>query len=318
MVREDPDNYIVEVKVSGTIRDEKILPRADVSFIEKEKADEKAFGELGTLVPAPELLDKESYEARIAKLGEFLAAYPESPRVKEVKAMVEELEAELAVVASGGVKFGEGLVTPEDYQADAYDIDSRIAEKQIKDAVGRRDLLGALRMFTDYVGKFGESEGRQGMSVLMLQVLIAYRQSLEENLASLDARIEKRQAGLANMSPEDKGKTEQALKEQMEKIEARYADEKASGQKWLTPDAFHKESMEEALRIVTSETATLEKSSEVEPLVTPLAEVYRVAWGKIAAGSEEDKKKVLEEAKAGRLTPFYLEKLRIRAGLPEN
>ena len=317
LLRETADSYIVEVK-KGTIRDEKILPRADVSFIEKEKPDEVAFKALQGLVPAPELLDKQGYESRIEKLDDFLKTYPESKNTKEVKAMIEELDAELAIVAAGGIKFGEGLVSPQEYEANAYEMDARIAETHIKEAVARRDLLVALRMFSDYGTKFGESEGRQGMSALMLQVLTAYKQSLEENLASLDARMEARKAGLANMSMEDRTKTEAALKEQMERVEKRFADEKAAGQKWLTPDAFYKESMDEALRMVATETASLERVAEGTPLEMPLAEAYRSAWGRIANGTEEEKKKVFDEAKTRRLTPFYLEKLRIRAGLPEN
>lgn len=317
VLRETAESYIIEVKV-GTIRDEKAVPRADVSFIEKEKPDEVAFKGLEGLVPAPELLDKEGYESRIKKLGEFLQAYPESDKAKEVKAMVEELSAELAVVSAGGIKFGEGLVSAEDYEFNAYEIDSRIAEKQIKDSVARRDLLGALRMFSEYGTKFGESEGRPGMTALMLQVLAAYKQSLDESLASLDARMEARKAGLVNMSAEDRAKTEAALREQMESVEKRFADEKAAGQKWLTPDAFHKESIDEALRMVATETASLERGTEGTPLEMPLAEVYRSAWVRIATGTEEEKKKVFEEAKTRRLPAFYLEKLRIRAGLAEN
>lgn len=318
VLRETAESYIIEVKVTGTIRDEKILPRADVSFIEKEEPDDVAFKGLGGLVPAPELLDKQGYESRIEKLEDFLKAYPESKNAKEVKAMIDELGDELVIVAAGGIKFGEGLVSPEDYEANAYDIDARIAEKHIKEAVARRDLLGALRMFSDYGTKFGEPEGRPGMAALMLQVLNAYKQSLEENLASLDERVAARKAGLANMSTEDRAKTEAALKEQMERLEKRFADEKAAGQKWLTPDAFYKESMDEALRAVATETASLERVAEGTPLEMPLAEAYHKAWVKIADGTEEEKKKVFEEAKTRRLTPFYLEKLRIRAGLAGN
>lgn len=317
LLREDADSYVIEVMVTETIRDEKILPRADVSFVEKEKADLKAFAELEGLVPAPELLGKDAYELRIEKLREFLKAYPESEKAKDAKAMIDLLSAEHAIVAAGGIKFGEEMVSPEDYEANAYEYDVRISEKQIKDAVARRDLLAALRLYAEYGVKFGESEGQQGLAALMLQVLGAYKISLEENLASLDQRIEKRQAGLASMALDDRSKTESALKEQMEKIAKRFADEKAAGQKWPTPDAFHKESMDESLRLVTSETARIQNLTQGEPLKLPLAETYRVAWGKLANGTDEDKKKVLDEATANRLTPFYLEKLRIRAGLAE-
>src|SRR5690606_10987373 len=129
------------------------------------------------------------------------------------------------------------------------------------------------------------------MNALMLQVLEAYKVSLDENLSTLDKRLEKRQSGLATMAPEDRVNTERALKEQIEKLEKRYQKEKTAGhktagQKWITPDSFHKESMMDALRHVTSEISRIRSQPEPQPLEMPLAESYRVAWGKLGALTE--------------------------------
>jgi hypothetical protein len=318
VLREDAAGYLVEIK-KGTIRDEKIIPRADVSYVEKETADEKAFREIEGYVPTPDLLRKEGYETRMEKIEEFLEDYSDSRLQASAKEILEVLNEEYAIIEAGGIKFGDEMVSPDDYEANAYEYDVRIAEKRIKDAVARMDLLEALRMFSQYGENFGESEGSQGMSALILQVLKAFKQNLAENIASFDKRVEKRLAGLASMARDDRVKTERALKEEMGKVEKRFLIEKASGQKWITPDAFHKQSMEEALRQVTSEMSRLEdlKPPAQTPEV-PLAETYRLAWQKLADASAEEKKKVLEEAKANRLPKFYLEKLEIRAGLEEN
>ena len=55
---------------------------------------------------------------------------------------------------------------------------------------------------------------------------------------------------------------------------------------------------------------------EPEPGVL-LAELYRKAWEKLEAGTDEDKKLVLEDAEAKKLPECYLAKLRGRAGLPQ-
>jgi TolA-binding protein len=348
IIRVDGDYYVVEVEVSGTIRDEKKIARADVKFIDEKGADEKGFDEIGVLVPTPDLLEKEAYVEWISKLKDFLKTYPKSPKAQDVKGMLDILSSEYAIVAAGGIKFGDEMVSADDYEANAYEYAVKIAEKKIKNAVTRRDFLSALRIFSEYSEKFGESEGSGAMSALMLQVLGAYKASLNENLGALDSRMEKRQSGLASMTPEDRLKTERALKEQMERIEKRFQKERAAAQKWVTPDSFHKESMDEALRAVDSEISRLRSLPEHQPLEIPLAEVYRVAWGKLAdviekeskrpdgteegselssdteeekrlaTNSEEEKKKVIEEARVNRLTEFYLEKLRIRAGFGSN
>lgn len=317
ILREDADCYVVEVKVTGSIRDEKILARSDVRYVEKEKPDETAYVEIKGLVPAPELLSKQGYETRIEKLEAFVKEHPSSKRVKEVKAMIDILVTELGIVGAGGIKIGEEMISAGDYEADAYAYDVRIADKQIKDAVSRLDLLSCLRKFTAYGERFGQPEGYAGLSALMTKVLKSYRASLNENLANLDKRIEKRQAGLASMTTEDRANTERALKEEMESAEKRFNAEKSSGEKWITPDEFHKESMTEALREVEAEISKLAAPTiGVQPAVS-LAETYRITWEKLGFGTPVEKEKILTEAKTNGLSEFYLEKLRVRAGLVE-
>lgn len=357
VIREDGDDYIVEVVISGTIKDERRIARADVSYIDKKPADEKAFDEIGVPVPTPDLVDAEAYEEWLSKLEDFIKTYPESPKAQNAKEMFDSLGAEHDIIAAGGIKFGGEMVSANDYESNAYEYDQNIAEKRIKDAVARRDFLSSLRMYSEYSERFGQSEGN-GMNALIFQVLGAYKASLEENLASLERRLEKRNSGLASMTPEDRSQTERALQEEMEKIQERYKKEKAAGQKWVTPESFHKESMEEVRRAVDTEIARLRSLPPPPQLEMPIAETYRVAWDRLSEllaeeksmisevpaeeegvepadetveerklaviaqeerkkAMEEGKRKILAEAKANHLTEFYLEKLRVRAGLDE-
>jgi hypothetical protein len=315
VLRETEEAYVVEVKVSASIRDEKIIPRSEVARIEKEPEHEKAFRNLEGLVPVPELLGEEEYQQRIELLEAYLTEFLDSTRVTKVKEMLDAVGSELDVVSAGGLKLGDELVSGEEYAANAYGYDALIAEKKIKYAVARRDFLSSLRMFGEYEASFAESEGRAGLSALMVQVLGAYRASVTDSLASLDARLKDRAAGLERMSPEDRLISERAIQEEKETLAKRYADEKAARVKWITPDAFHRESMNETLRMIASEISRLERATP-SPATTH-AEVYRASWEKLADGNVEEKKAVLEAAKAKRLPEPYLEKLRERAALPE-
>lgn len=314
IVREDDEKYVVEVNVTGTIRDEKTIARADVVRIERQPEDEKAFLKLAGLAPAPELLPVEGYEERIAQLEGFLKEYPDSSNAAKAKELIESLKEELAVISAGGIKFGEGIIPADEYEANAYEYDARIAEKKIRDAASRRDMLGALRMFDEYEARFGQPVGRDGLASLMLQVLAAYGASIADNLASLDSRLSERESGLSRMAPDDRARSERALKEQMDELTERFNEEKSSRMKWVTPHAFHKESLDEAQRQVTAEVARLGKEAPAPE--TPLAEVYRSAWEKLLGGTDEQKNAVIEEAKANKLPEYYLTKLRERAGLP--
>lgn len=314
IVREDDEKYVVEVKVSASIRDEKTIPRAEVQRIEKEAADAKAFADIEGLVPAPELLTIKGYEARIEKLEGFLKEYPGSGKEIRVRGMIDVLKQEFAVISLGGIKLGGEMVTAEDYAANAYGYDARISEKRIKDAALRGDLLVALRLFEGYELGFGDAEGRPGLAALMVQVLGAYRANVSASLGSLESRLQERQTGLERMSPEDRARTERAIQEETDNLVRRFADEKTARVKWVTPDAFHKESLDETLRQIAVESGRLEQVTAAPAM--PLAEVYRNSWEKLPGGTDEEKKAVLDEAKANKLPDPYLAKLYERAGLP--
>jgi hypothetical protein len=316
VLREEGENYVVEVHVTNRIRDEKIIPRADVLKIEKTPEYEKAFAAISDLVPAPELLAAEGYEKRIKQLKEYLEAFPESTKNKKVQEMVKTLEEELVLIQGGAIKLGDAIIPVEEYEANAYEYDALIAQRRIRDAVARRDYLGALRGFDSYETALGTAEGHAGLASLMLQVLGAYSESIAESLSSVDSRLAEREAGLARMSPAARAKSLRALEEEQTKLGERLKQEKAASMKWITPHAFHKGSLEEAQRQAVAEIARLDKLETEND--TLLSELYRTAWEKLEATTDDlEKKSILADAKENKLPEAYIEKLHKRAGLPE-
>lgn len=317
VLRENEENYVLEVKFSSTIREEKVVLRTDVKSIEKETEDAKEFAKIAGHVPTPELLDIAEYEERVQQIEEFIKAYPSSSLVKKAKEMLEVLGQELIVVREGGIKFGEEMVAGKDYEANAYEFDARIAEAQIREAVSRRDFLKALRQFDTYELYFADADGRDGLAAVITQVLNVYGSNLNESIASLESRLSKRVSGLHQMSPDDRAKTQRALNDEQARINAKYEQEKAANTKWITPDAYHKESLDAAKRTVESELSRLGNKATSPEATSSMAEIYRVTWGKLGSGDVEEKKKALEDARTARMPEFYMEKLTTRADLPK-
>lgn len=226
VLRETDETYTIEVKISKTIRDEKTIAKSDVSKIDKETEDEKAFEKINAYVPTPELVSKAGYEARIERVEAFINDYPESTKIAEAKKIHDYLTEEYVAVQNGGIKFGEEMISAEDYLANSYDYDAMIAAKEITEDVGRRDFLSALRAFTKYDQTFSEASGRNEVAKLISQVLVAYNRTIVESLATLDGRVERRDSGLATMAPEDRSQTARALAEQEAQVNAAYEREK--------------------------------------------------------------------------------------------
>ncbi|MBC7979638.1 MAG: hypothetical protein H7Y36_03640 [Armatimonadetes bacterium] len=314
IIREEGENYVLEVQVTDSIRDEMLVAKSQVKKIEIVTADEKAFEKIAGLVPTPERLSASGYESRIKRVEEFLQEYPKSAKVSRVKEMLEVLNDELSVVSDGGIKFGESMVSAEDYLANAYEYESKIAAKLIKDAVSRQDYLGALRRFSKYEIQFGQTEDRTQIVALIQQVLSAYGNAITDNINTLEQRLAERKSGLERMSSEDRAQTQRALDDEYAIITARFEEEKETRQGWITPEVFHKESLEEAKRQVDTEVTRLQNMPKDVPK-TPLAEVYRKAWGKLDGGTDEEKKTVIEVARQAKLPQPYVDRLVERAGL---
>jgi hypothetical protein len=61
ILREEGSDYIIQVQVTKSIKDERRIPKADVVSQVAEKKDETAFPEIAKLIPAPDLLDEAGY-----------------------------------------------------------------------------------------------------------------------------------------------------------------------------------------------------------------------------------------------------------------
>ncbi len=311
ILREEGENFVVEVEVTPNIRDEKIIPRIEVLKVEKTPEHEKVFKKIAELSPAPALLPTKGYDERIGMLKKYIEIFPDSPKVTKVQEMIKSLENELVLIKGGAIKFDEGMITAEQYEANAYEYDARVAEISIRDAVARRDYLMALRGFDSYEMSFGEADGNVGLATLMLQVLGAYRQSIAESLATYESRMATKQAGLARMTLSARAKSQLALDAEQSKLAQRLKEEKAEQIKWITPDSFYKESLVEAEKQASAEIARLDNlEAKVDQ---PLADFYRKTWEKLKEASEEERETMINDANERDLPEAYLEKLKERA-----
>lgn len=318
ILREDAENYYIKVKVTKSIKEEKIIAKADVQSIEKETEDSKAFAGIVGLVPTPDLLEIEEYTARIETVTAFIGAYSDSPLMAEAEKILAELQNEFEAVSAGGAKMEGLMINEENYAANAYAFDEVISATRIHADIARRDFLGALRRFEDYEANFSLAAGRGEVVEKIKQVLVVHGGSIQQSLNSFDKRMEMRATGLERMNPEDRSKSKKALETLQAAIRAKFEKEKAANETWITPDTNLKESLIDALRQVESQMSKLESEKTTPALEKPLEEVYRETWASVISGDAASKKALLSEARNARLPEIYLEKLAERAGIALN
>lgn len=257
VLKEDPESYDLEVQVTKSIKDERKVLKADVVKVEREQLDLKAFEPIAKLVPTPDLLTEDDYAVQISTVDKFLKAYPSTSKAEAAKAILKTLREEALEVSAGGVKVGGKIVTKEDYQANAYDLDARVQEAKIRKLATEGQAVAALRAFAEFDRDFRTSLAYAGLVPFIKQLIQNHVAESQQFLATLDTRLKERQTGLARMVSEDRAVTDAAIKEQDAAIEARYKSEKEARQVWLTTSPFHKMSLEETVKFGQSELARI-------------------------------------------------------------
>ncbi len=312
VIFQDDTSCLLEVEYSKGIMEEKKFLKSDIKSITLETPDIGEFKKLKALNPVPDLLGVGDYEQRLKIVEDFINDFPRSEKLKEAKTIQESLKQEFEIVRAGGMKLSGKMVTVEDYMATAYAYDQSIAVQKIYRDMLNRNFLGALRLFADYESRFPNGKSRVELVSKIKQVLVFYQSSLNESLSGYDARLKLREAGLARMSNEDRMVTQGALDEQMASLKHRFELEKAMKNFWITPDAFHKESIVEALRQVDAEIKRLNSPPKNSSETVSLEDSYSEAWIKLPGASVEDQKAIIEKLKRERMPESYIKMLKGR------
>ena len=246
-MREDAASYVVEVNITKSIKDERVLAKADVAKIEREQLDLTAFEAIAKLTPVPDLLTEEEYAQRIKTVEKFLTDHRGSSKSKEAKAILAALKSEANEILAGGIKMNGKIVPPAEYRANAYDIDARIQEAKIRAAVKDMQYLRALRAFSEFDRDFRNTTTRAALVPFISQVMTTYMAEIGQSLATFDARVKEREVGLQRMPTADRRATETAIREETAELEKRFKAEKDAKLGWVTTHPFFKPSLEETI-----------------------------------------------------------------------
>lgn len=311
VLSEDGDQYVVEVQVTRSIKDEKRIPKADVDKILREEPDLKAFTDLPKFVPTPDLLEVAEYDTRIAKVQSFLKTYPTSKKATEAKAILATLQEEQKAVAAGGVKINGALIPAAERSADLYDIDSRVLASAVRNLIASGNFIGAYGKYAELEKEYPGSAALRATIPAVVASMKSYNAQVTESLAGYDKRMKERTDGINQMSGNDRATTARAIAEQDAEFQRLYEAEKKAGNKWppLSPD--HKASLDETKRHLDQDIRRLEALKIPEN--QDGGKAWREAWTAILGGDEQAVRTALSAARSARLPQRYLSQLEDKA-----
>lgn len=311
IVSEAGDSYILEVQVTKSIKDERKIAKSDVVKITREKPGEAAFEAIAKMVPTPDLLAADKYEAKIALVEKFVKEHRDSDKLANAKTILATLKSEHQEVLAGGIKFNGKILKPEERLANAYDLDARVQEARIRALVDGNQLLQALRVFAEFDRDYRHTLSYGALASLMRQVIQTHLAEAKQLLQTLDARTKERAAGLQRMNVADRKITESAIKEEETLIEARYKAEKDAKQNWVTISPFHKPSLEDTVKFCEQEIVRLGAVQTV--LGVDGGKAYRDAWTAVHGGNAAAVASALAAAKTAAVPARYLAPLEAAA-----
>jgi hypothetical protein len=240
----------------------------------------------------------------------FLAAYPESTKSKDADAILVELKAESALVLAGGVKMNGEMISPADYQANAYEIDSQISAASIRNLLKSRRTLQALRAFSVFDNDFLNTEVRRELVPLITQTINSYLIEVGALASSYDQRVKKRDIGLERMSGADRVTTERAIKEESAAQEAYFEREKAAAIGWVLTHPFCKPTLDDTLSFGSQELSRINTSESDKDG----GKLFRDALTLIKdVGDDSAISAAISAAESAKVAPRYIEILKIAA-----
>jgi hypothetical protein len=305
IVREDTSSYVIEVQVTKSIKDERVIPKDNVAKMEGEKKDLTAFGSISHFIPTPDALAVEEYASRITTVEKFLKDYPDSSKSSQAKAILSVLKKEANEILAGGIKYNGKIITAAEYRANALDIDAGIQEAAIRARLKDGRYVEALRAFSAFDRDFHNTKAYAALLPLMIQTINGYLAQTAQALAGYDALIKQREIGLQRMQPDDRRKTQTAIAEETAQLEKGLKAEKEAKIGWVTTHPSFKPSLEETMTFGKQELTRL--TAAATPLAVDAGTAFRDALRKIQNSTDATaKNSTVGEAKTAMVSEKYL------------
>lgn len=310
LLRQDESSYMVEVQITKSIRDERVIAKADVRSIEGAKADDEAFKQIASLGPVAKGLPIHEYDQRIARIERFTTKYPSSSKVAEATAMLTALREERQVIKDGGLKSNGVVYTPQEYRSNAYDMDANLAANAVQRLVASGHYLQALRAFSEFEANFASTDAYRSLMPVIMEAIRRYLNDVEQTQATYDQRVKDREEGLQRMNDRDRGQSAIAIRQQEKDLERQFEQQKGAKLGWVTPDPFCKSALDHTITYGNAELKRLEspKSGKANPANG--GKVFRDVMALAKRGADQQAaKNAISNAKQAGIPKKYLDQL---------
>ena len=258
ILSETPDAVLIEYHVTPTIKDQKSFSRDEIASVQAVPADEKAFREIGSLIPPNTVLDTSYYDLLIdKKIPEFLERYRYSKHLVELREDLHLLEQERSRVRRGDRKIDGIWITAAQIAADPYQSGARISFSEMRELASTNDTIGAMQTYELLEKNFpGSAVMPDAVGLAQLQL-----DQLQEKLTLAKTNfeiIDKRRQSALLAAPADQAKEiKDALQKEQLAAKSALDTATADGSKFFPIFQNTKESMDALQTLIIAEKGRL-------------------------------------------------------------
>lgn len=243
----------VQVRVTATILDERVIKKADIAKIAKVAPDLVAWPALNAMALGPDSLDASDYQRARAALRDFITSFPESQHAQAAKDKFAAFDAEGKRVEAGELKIDGEWISKEEFQRERVQIIGRLLFKRMNRSAAEGRLVEAMNTFVLLEKEAGGSVAFPDAVELTRQILPTLKTAAEQRRDQLKAQAEENKRRLANTEGPDRQLLERLQKKQAAETSAAVEAFERSGQRWMPLDPATLRSLASIISFATSE-----------------------------------------------------------------
>ena len=284
----------LNVQVTATIKDERVIKRDEIASIEKVQPDEEAWAALAAVAPGSESLNPDEYERTTAAFGGFVTTFPKSKHAAAAQQRLDQFTAEAKRVEAGEVKLEGKWLTKEQMQEERVQIAGRILFNRMKLASSAGQLTDAMTIFAQMEKGFSGAATYPEAVELGRRILSSLRIALEQRQAQMKRRSEDENKRLATSKGQEHAQLDALIKKERAATEAAVSAIEKSGVKWFPLQPANEKSLASLASFVASETTRLNGLPTEKMHESALA--TQKAAAALASGSLDAAERALKDA----------------------
>ena len=176
---EDDKAVTIQVQISASISDDRVIPKSDIAKISKTAADEVEYLTIMNLQPGSNSLSSAQYTQIITYLNGFVAKYPTSSHAAEIRQTIIGFEAEKKRVSVGEVKMNGEWLSREQVRIQRVQVGGVFAFENMKSQSASGNFVGALDSFVQIEKTYTGARTYPDAIELAKQVIVQLRPLVE-------------------------------------------------------------------------------------------------------------------------------------------